>query len=154
MEFTLSQFRGLVGISLETHRHWRRVLPPIARKGGRAPCFTVGDLIAGLVVRRLTEDVGVRVGCMVHMADELFHLCRSPWATLEGSILSFDLCRGTCTLSKGRSPSSMADLTLMCRLDPILETVRGSLLTDQSLDQASLPSGPLSLRAEPPRRRA
>jgi len=153
MEYTLSQFRDLVGLSLETHRHWKRVLPPIRRKTGRSPCFTVGDLIAGLVVRRLTEDVGVRVGSVVDLADELFELCSSPWATLEGATLSLDLRRRTCTLMKGRSSASTAELALVCRLDPVLAEVRASLLRDQSgVAQAALPFGPVSVRAEPRRR--
>jgi len=152
MEYTLSQFRDLVGLSLETHRHWKRVLPPVRRKAGRSPCFSVGDLIAGLVIRRLTEDVGVRVGSIVDLADEVFQLCSSPWATLEGATLSLDLRRRTCALLKGRSPNSPAELALTCRLDPILAEVRASLLKDQAgVAQATLPFGPVGVRAEPRR---
>lgn len=153
MEYTLSQFRDLVGLSLETHRHWKRVLPPVRRKTGRSPCFTVGDLIAGLVVRRLAEDAGVRVGSVVDFADELFQLCNLPWASLEGATICLDLRQRTCTLLKGRSANLMAELVLVCRLDPILAEVRASLLKDQTgTAQAALPFGPVGVRAEPRRR--
>jgi hypothetical protein len=62
MQFTPGQLRETVGISVETFRHWKRVLPPFAHRKRYVPCFTIGDLLAGRILRSLTEGCGVRVG--------------------------------------------------------------------------------------------
>jgi hypothetical protein len=155
MEYTLSQFRDIAGLSVETHRHWKRILPPVRRRAGRSPCFTLGDLIAGLLVRRLTEEAGVRVGHLVDVADGLFDLCSSPWASLEGTTLVLDLRRRTFVLSKGRASQPSSDFSLICRMEPILAEVRARLLKDQSSTaQGSLPFPPIEVAVERPQRRA
>ena len=155
MEYSLTQFRSLVGVSIETHRHWKRILPPIRRRVGRSPSFTVGDLVGGAVVRQLTERAGVRVGALADLADTLFDLCSSPWASLEGGTLVLDLARRTCVLSKGRAVQPTSDLSLTCRLDPILSALREGLLTHPASGvQTALPFPPVGVAAEHPRRRA
>ena len=62
MQFTPGQLRETVGISVETFRHWKRVLPPFANRKRYVPSFTIGDLLAGRILRNLTEGCGVRVG--------------------------------------------------------------------------------------------
>jgi hypothetical protein len=62
VQYTPQQVRETVGLSLETYRHWKRVLPPFATKSGRGPCFSIGDLMAASIIHRLTEKAGVRVG--------------------------------------------------------------------------------------------
>jgi hypothetical protein len=36
----------MVGISVETFRHWKQMLPGFAKHGGRAANFSIGDLFA------------------------------------------------------------------------------------------------------------
>lgn len=143
MQYTQSQVRETVGLSLDTYRHWKRVLPPLETKGGRAACFSIGDLMAVSIVHRLTETAGVRVGHLSDLAVAIFEICNtSPWAVLVGTTLSVDLEQRTCSI--GRTPQSHQDanLVLSCRLDPILTQLRDALIrgqADQSQAELLLP---------------
>lgn len=133
VEYTLTQFRDTVGISLETHRHWKRVLPPLARRRGRAPNFTVGDLIAGAVVKRLTDVGGLRVGHLKDVADALFALCnRSQWATMASASLVLDCDRRQCEIADTTRLPNGEGLILSLPLGPVLDSIRASLLKSTS----------------------
>jgi hypothetical protein len=58
MQFNQAQVRDTIGISVETFRHWKRVLPPFSERKQ----YTLGDLLAAGVLCRLTVHCGVRAG--------------------------------------------------------------------------------------------
>lgn len=149
MEYTLTQFRNIVGLSLETHRHWKRVLPPLTVRQGRSPCFTVGDIIAGAVVRHLTDVGGLRVGHLADISDALFTLCNlTPWTTLTASLLVIDCDRRDCQLMTSSQSPPADGLILIFPLRPVLERIRASLLKDIGDErQASLRFPPLGMPA-------
>ncbi len=149
VEYTLTQFRDIVGLSLETHRHWKRVLPPLTVRQGRAPCFTVGDIIAGAVVRHLTDVGGLKVGHLADISDALFALCnRTPWAALTTSLLVFDCDRRHCQLITSSQSQTADGLVLIVPLQPVLERIRASLLKDIGDErQTSLCFPPLGIPA-------
>lgn len=155
MQYSLSQLRETVGLSVETYRHWRRVLPPLAGKGGRAPCFSIGDLVAASVLHRLTEIAGVRVGHLVDMSTSIFRICNaSPWASLVSKTLVIDLERRTCAVDS-RAIVEGADIALHCRLDPVLAHLRGALLRDRPDElQADLLLPPVGVTAARRRKQA
>ena len=100
MQFTPGQLREVVGISMETFRHWKRVLPPFAKRKRHTPSFTVGDLLAGRILRRLTEGCGVRVVHLTEVTNEIVSVCNmAVWASLEHKSVLIDLVRGTCRLA-------------------------------------------------------
>lgn len=130
MQYSLSQLRETVGLSVETYRHWKRVLPPLADKGGRAPCFSIGDFVAAGILQRLTEIAGVRIGHLVDVSTEIFRICNaSPWAALVGKTFTIDLEQRTCVVGPARE--WQADMILSCRLDPVLAHLRAALLRDR-----------------------
>lgn len=132
MQYTQAQVRETVGLSLETYRHWKRVLPPLATKGGRTACFSIGDLIAASIVHRLTEVAGVRVGHLSDVSAAIFEICNSsPWANLGGTTLWVDLEQRTCVVERAVRSHPDASLVLFCRLDPILCRLRDALLRSQ-----------------------
>lgn len=104
MQFTPGQFREAVGISVETFRHWRRVLPSFANRKRYAPSFSMGDLLAGRILRQLTEGCGVRVGHLVKVSDEIARVCNgTAWASLEQNVFLIDLAKGTCQLARSKN---------------------------------------------------
>lgn len=154
VQYTQSQVRETVGLSLETYRHWKRVLPPLAAKGGRAACFSIGDLMAASILHRLTEIAGVRVGHLSDVSAAIFEICnKSPWAALVGMTLAIDLEQRSCSVE--RAPKSQGgNLVLSCRLDPILEQLRDAILRGRaSQSQSELLLPPVSMTG-PRRRRA
>jgi hypothetical protein len=155
LQYTVRQMHEIVGLSKETYRHWKRVLLPLAEVGGRASCFTLGDLIAASVVHRLTKVAGIRVGHLGDVATAIFKICNTtPWAALEGSTLTIDLDRGECQIEQNPDAATLSDLVLVCRLGPVLEKLRAALLRTQGdRPQSELLFPPTALRAQPDKRR-
>jgi hypothetical protein len=155
VQYTVRQMHEIVGLSKETYRHWKRVLPPLGQVGGRAGCFTVGDLVAASILHRMTEVAGVRVGHLGDLAVAVFNLCNTtPWAALEGSALTIDLDLRQCQIESNLTPSSLSDFVLVCRLDPVLEELRRALLRTQGdSPQSELRFPPTALSASPDKRR-
>ena len=156
MQYTVRQMQQIVGLSKETYRHWRKVLQPVAERGGRAPCFTVGDLVAACILHRLTRVGGVRVGHLSDLAVALFELCNStPWTALESSALTIDLDRRQCRIEPDSAQRS--ELTLVCRLPPILQALRDTLLhtqADAPQNELRFPPTLLDTLGDKPRKRA
>lgn len=139
MQFTPGQLREMVGISVETFRHWKRVLPPFANSRRHAPCFSVGDLLAGGVVRRLTEGCGIRVGHLAGLSTEIARVCNSTaWAALERKALLIDLPGGTCRLASGTAKNESSDILLICEMAPVMRQLRETMLRSQGSDQRAL----------------
>ena len=155
VQFTLRQMRETVGLSLETYRHWKHVLPPLATKGGRTPCFKFGELMAASIIHRLTETAGVRVSFLKDVSVDIFNLCNtSSWTALEGATLAIDLKLRTCEFKRTQSSSTNSELVLLCRIDPVLSKLRGLLLHNQTGgDQAKLRFLPTEVRPSAERRR-
>jgi hypothetical protein len=153
VQFTPGQLRETVGISVETFRHWKRVLPPFARRKRYAPSFTVGDLLAGRVLRSLTEGCGVRVGHLTRVSSDIVRVCNTaPWTSLERAVLLIDLVSGTCRLSE--QDDGAGDMVLRCAMRPMLLNVRDALLRSQpAAKQHSLLLPPVELRRERSARR-
>lgn len=156
VQYTQAQVRETVGLSLETYRHWKRVLPSLATKGGRAASFSIGDLMAASILHRLTETAGVRVGHLSDVSAAIFEICNtSPWAALVGTTLSVDLEQRTCSVERAPKPHQDANLVLSCRLDPILGQLRGALLRGKSgQTQAELLLPPVRMTAARRQKRA
>ena len=153
MQYTLRQMRETVGLSLETYRHWKRVLPTIAGKSGRSPCFSIGDLVAASVIQRLTDTAGVRVGHLKDVSVGIFELCNgASWAALENAVLAIDLELRTCQVRRSTPSSNAGGLTLLCALDPVLDELRAALWQRQiGQDQAELRFPPTQIGNSPER---
>jgi len=148
--YTPGQLRETVGISVETFRHWKRVLPPFAGRKRYVPSFTIGDMLAGRVLRILTEGCGVRVGHLAKVSKELARLSNTaPWTSLEKEVLVIDLIEGTCHMSKDSNPSESANIILLCTMKPIMQELRVALLRVRpSADQQSLFLPPVEVEPE------
>lgn len=147
MQFTPGQLRQTVGISVETFRHWKRVLPPFANRKRYTPCFTVGDLLAGRILRSLTEGCGVRVGHLAKVSQEIVRVSNmASWAALEDKTLVIDLVKGTCRLSRDYQYDESADFVLLCAMNLIVREVREALLRSHPItEQHNLFLSPVKL---------
>ncbi len=95
MQFSQAQIRETLGMSVETLRHWKRVLPPFAERKK----YTLGDLLAAGILHRLTEQCGVRAGCLSTISKSVVEICNAnAWAALNDKTLVIDVQNGTCSL--------------------------------------------------------
>lgn len=82
----------VTGITPQTLRHWRAVLPPLKGRRGRKPCYSAGDLLALKVLDAWAHGLGAKVSRLESSATSLFALCaEEPWARIEQSLVLLDL---------------------------------------------------------------
>jgi hypothetical protein len=132
VKFTIGQLRETVGISEETFRHWKRVLPPFAERTGRRPTFSVGDLLSAAILHHLTDRCGIRVGHLKTIAPKVANLCNSiPWAALDEKLLIVDIHSGECVIARDISDATGSGALVICFLSPMIFRLRDILLRDQ-----------------------
>src|SRR5713226_2410759 len=125
LQFTPGQLRAIVGLSVETYRHWKRMLPPFAVRKGSSPRYSIGDLLAASILCRLTGSCGVRVGYLKEISEKIVALANSSsWTALEGQVLLIDLLRRTCRVAKEERNTTGTDIVVLCPLGPIMSELR------------------------------
>ena len=113
MRYTQSQIRGLLSISVDEFKTWRKVIPALATHKGHSPTFTPGDVVAMAIVAELVRDFGVRVGAVANQFDELFKVCHGrSWLSLE-----------TCVVLVDASGIRLADVDTPRRVAPEATTI-------------------------------
>jgi hypothetical protein len=121
VEFTAGQLRETVGISVETYRHWKRVLPPFSDRQGYVPTFSVGDLVAARVLRCLTETFGVRAGHLGGLSVDIVRLCNgTPWTKLADRDVVIDPISQTCHLTRHGGESAREKPIILCPMSPLM----------------------------------
>ena len=144
VRYTPGQLRDAVGISQETYRHWKKALPPLGGGAGHGPRFSVGDLLAVVVVKILTNDFAIRVNAISAIARALFETCNAvPWPALERGKLLVDLAAGELQFIHTAEPTRVPAPVLVIPLQPSIRRLRAALLTEYDRGtQAALPFPP------------
>ena len=121
MQYTPSQLRQSAGLSKETFRHWRRVVPALSGGRGHAPAFSAGDVLASAVLRRLTECCGVRIGNLTDVAKQVFDICNhTAWDVLSDSVLVLDLSEHICVAVAKSDRIPIDTAVVVCPLGPLV----------------------------------
>lgn len=146
MRLTPGQIRDVVGVPVETFRHWRAALACLPGKSGHAPCFTTGDALGFAVIRQLVEGVGIRISAVAGVGEALFELCNTtPWHVLEASYLLVDIANAKIDQMLALPSHPEASTSIVITLRPIVEALRGHLLPGEVDPQTSLPFPPVDL---------
>ena len=145
MRYSQGQARHLLDLPVETLRHWRKVLPPLHAKHGRAASFAFSDLIALGVLKRISETFGIPIGRMADASVALFDECEGlRWSALATAAFTFD---GQAGRIVDISALSFDEPNLILPLQPILTELRARLLQEGPDDQPSLRFPPLPLKS-------
>lgn len=87
IQFTQDQTRTLAGVSAETVRHWRKTIPYLSSKTGKAARFSFTDLVGLAVTNELVKSFGVHIAAVSSGVDALFALLASGGpSSLEGMV--------------------------------------------------------------------
>jgi len=150
IQFTQDQLRTLTGVSAETVRHWRKTVPYLASKQGKAARFSFADLLGLAITNELVSSLGVHIGSVSAGVDRLFKLLTEANAlTLDGAIV----CVTSTTASLHESGSwlgSSAPMqpTLAIPLDPLVARLQQHMLPVMPAPtQAALPFPPEAVRS-------
>lgn len=129
LKLTPAQFRNSIGITQETLRHWRKVLPIFQGRTGYAPIFTAGDLVAGAILKALKDSCGISIKKFAGHSIEIGKICNgTPWAALNTSTLVLNLDDGDCLLISKMQSLDITNLSISVPLGPIVEELTRGLL--------------------------
>lgn len=145
MRYTQGQIRDLVGLSVETLRAWRSVIPFLAERRGHSPIFTAGDMVAFAALAELVGTFGVRIGSIAEQAQTLFELCHTQsWITLEDCVVVIDAQSARLTSPTGqRSTAAQTAWTSPCGL--FIARLRRKLSDVDQTEQGMLQFPPVAI---------
>jgi hypothetical protein len=146
VHFRQAQLRGTIGMSVETFRHWKRILPPFARSQ-RIMKYTLGDLLTASILYRLTEECGIRVGALPTVSEAVSAICTThTWAALERKSLVINVADATCRLESADAVPSRRRISVVCPLSPVISALRETLARTEPADaQRALPLFPTAV---------
>lgn len=142
MNFTQAQARQVIGLSVETFRHWRKTIPHLGARQGRQAKLSFGDLVALSTLRSLIDDLGLSIGQFIQTGDNFFDACnRVAWVETTGAyalIVPIDQAESS---RQRRHPvpvsvsiefhnilDAITRASIVIPLDPIAHALRVSLL--------------------------
>lgn len=130
IQFTQDQARTLTGVSAETVRHWRKAIPYLSAKTGKAARFTFADVLGLAVTHQMVNLFGVHIAVMCTGVDALFHLLTaSDPSAQEGAIVFITSTEAnlheSSTVGLGRAPEKPA---LMIPLAPLIANIHRQML--------------------------
>lgn len=149
IQFTQDQMRTLTGVSAETVRHWRKTIPYLATKTGKAARFSFADLLGLAVTNELVNSLGVHIGTVSAGVDALFRLLsNSTPPILDGGIALITPTEASLRESSKWRVSATAEPTLAIALDPLILRLQRHVLPLAPLSsQATLPFRPEAVRS-------
>ena len=106
MQFTPEQARVLAGVSRETLRHWKKAVPYLCAKSGKAARFTLVDVIGLAVTQELVEKLGLQIASVGKGVDVMFSLFA------QASPESLDLCNVVISTARASLQEVSCDLRL------------------------------------------
>lgn len=146
IQFTQDQTRTLTGVSVETVRHWRKAIPYLSSKTGKAARFTFADLLGLAVTHELVNSFGVHIAALSAGVDSLFRLlATSTPASLDGAIVLVTATEAI--LCEGPS-QALARPALIIPLAPFIMHIQRQVLPiAPTSNQAELPFPPEAVRS-------
>lgn len=151
IHFTQEQTRDLIGVTYGDLRHWRKSVPYLALKTGKAARFSISDLVGLAVVGELVKTYGVRITNVAGAIDSLFRqLCNRKWAVLQDSVAVISVNEARLYSIDGVLAQQITEPIFVVPCKPIIMQIQSQVIpiipTD---DQQKLPFPPHLLKAKP-----
>lgn len=147
IQFTQEQARTLTGVSPETVRHWRKTIPYLSAKSGKAARYSFPELVGLAATNELVKTLGVHIAVVSSGVDALFRLlANSNVVALQEAIAlvtpdnaALDAQIGTCEQS-----------ALIVPLRPLVLRIQQTMLPAVPTSaQVALPFPPKIVRSQP-----
>lgn len=127
MRYTQEQTREIVGLSVETLRHWRHVVPYLRSKTGKAARYTFSDLICLSVVREVT-NAGIPISGIAGGVNELFKLISKTFLqNLRGKFIALNLNNAVIVSESSWHEVAEKSVTIIVSCDFILIRLQNEL---------------------------
>lgn len=129
MEYTQQQVRLAIGAGEQALRYWKRFLPPLIEKNGKAALFSVGEMLALLVVKQLVQAYKTDVSAIGPIAEELFSICSRPLLfNRHPTLLWIDLQRQQIALVRNSSDLPTDRLYLVIPISQLWQEISTTLI--------------------------
>ncbi|MBC8726563.1 hypothetical protein F6X37_35195 [Paraburkholderia sp. 31.1] len=147
MKLSPHQVRAVVGLSEQTLRYWKKAFPTLSGRRGYGPCYTFGEVLALMVVRKLVEQLGTDVAKLCPLVEQLFRVCDASVAllTYKEAVAVLDLETMTVALSSVATPASSSGMLLTVPLYALARDLQLQILASlggDELVQMDLAFGP------------
>lgn len=149
IQFTQEQARGIAEVSPGDVRAWRKAVPYLADKPGKAARFTFADLVGLAITSELTNRFGARISDIGASVDGLFHeLANARPAHLEGFVALIGSTSARLLTIGDFSAWQISEPTLVVPCDPIVSQIGARMMPlTPSSAQSALPFPPQILKA-------
>lgn len=150
IQFTQEQTRMLTGVSVETVRHWRKAIPYLSSKAGKAARFSFTDLLGLVITNELVNSFGVHIATVSSGVDALFQLLATSGSTsLDGSIV---FITPTEAILRDTGPGGVIEVpskpALAIPLAPLIARIQQHVLPVMPISlQTALPFPPEAIRS-------
>jgi hypothetical protein len=149
IQFTQEQARALTGVSAETIRHWRRVVPYLAGKPGKAARFSFADVVGLAATHELVAIFGVHIASISIGVNALFQRlgCTHP-AMLEDSVAVVTPAEAWLFSVEEIEGRHLHAPALIVPLEPLISGLRRQMLPIAPVaEQGALPFPPRLFRS-------
>jgi hypothetical protein len=136
--YTQEQARSVTGIGQEAIRHWRKHVPYLAIRSGKAARFSFGDLVGLAVTRELTDGLGMSISHMHDAVESLFQMLSEQTLIRAGSIALLQENLSQLVVSENQLTALNGRPAAVIPLDPIIEGLRSKFLNGLRLPPQSV----------------
>lgn len=138
MEFTQDQARRLVGVSVETLRHWRKTIPYLSLRTGKAARFTFTEVVGLAVTNELVNTFGVHIVTLSAAVNKIFPLFADAIpAVLDYATVVLSANDARLFDTRSQSTSFPAQSAVVIPLAPIVAGIRQQIFPLAAAPQQS-----------------
>ena len=147
MRYTPSQTTELTGLSRETLRYWRKILPPLSGKKGKFSRYSAGDLLALLIINEIVDSLCMNITAVADIANQLFETCQGiKWNQIRDKYLNIDIKeKKVSTVSKKDCYFVSSGPIVLMEIGVWLNRLSELLVTDKTV-QIPLPFSPMIVK--------
>jgi hypothetical protein len=129
IQFTQEQVRDIAQVTPGDVRQWRKSVPYLAAKPGKAARFAYSDLVGLSLTREFTRTLGVRISEIGAGVDALFRaLAEARPAHLEGLVAIVERASGRLVPANDLTPRQVAWPSIVAPCDPILAKIGARMM--------------------------
>jgi len=125
MDFTQEQARNLVGVSVETLRHWRKTIPYLSLRTGKAARFSFTDVVGLAVAKELVNTFGIHIVTLSMAVDRMFPLfAETIPAVLDNATVIFSSKEAKLFDARAQTAGLPTQSAVVIPLAPIVSGIR------------------------------
>jgi hypothetical protein len=148
IQFTQEQVRDIAQVSPGDMRQWRKVVPYLATKPGKAARFAFSDLVGLTLTREITGTLGARISEIGSGIDALFQaLAEARPAHLEGLVALVERATARLVPASDLTARQISGPVFVAPCDPILAEISARMMPiPLSSSQVALPFPPQAVK--------